>query len=421
MTDTAAIPSWGQRRAAPLPGMLRNDGSGEVETGILQAHQLVLFAMLLLIGIGLIMIYSSSFVATERGSAQDGYFYLRRQLLWTMLGFAGFLAASSVPVEWWRRSAPWILGAVLLLLLLLLVPGMAAGGKGVRRWFRFAGMGIQPSELAKIALVLGVAWYLTLDADRPQRFVKGFVASVGLVGLVTAPILMQPDVGTAIFLAVVGLSLAFVAGVRLRYLLPSALISLPGALLIALALFPHVQDRINTFLRPSSDPSGKGHQVHQALIGLGAGGDFGIGLGLSRQKLFYLPERHTDFIFAVIGEELGLAGSLLVLALFITLLLALRRVAARATDSFSFLFVTGMMLLIGFQATMNVAVVTGAIPPKGISLPFVSYGGSGLLGMMIGLGIVTAIGTRRPTPALATGTLGVRIHRGSAGKEQQAS
>ncbi len=353
-----------------------------------EAHKLAVFAVYVLVAIGLVMIFSSSFVATERGTAQDGFFYLRRQLLWTILSVGAFGLAAQVPARLWRRAAPWILGLTVLALVLLLIPGLAAEGKGVRRWFRFAGFGFQPSEFAKLALVLGLAHWLTREKDLPGRFLAGFCGSLGLIALVTIPILIQPDVGTALFLAAVGLTLSFLAGVRLRYLLPAGAIALPAALVAALFLFPHVRERIDTFLQPDADVLGKGHQVKQALIGLGAGGDWGVGLGLSRQKLFYLPERHTDFIFAVIGEELGFAGSLLVLGLFATLILALRRAASRAPDSFSFIVTAGMMLLIGFQAAMNVAVVTGVLPPKGISLPFVSYGGSGLLVLMIGMGIV---------------------------------
>ncbi len=381
-----------ERRFGGVARLPRESGPDAAPVTGIEAHHLMLFAVLVLIGIGLVMVFSSSFVVSERSMSQDGYQYVRRQLSWTGLSLLAFWVAAQIPMPMWRRAAPWIVAGSIVCLLLLFVPGLAASGKNVRRWLRLGGIGFQPSEMAKIALILGLAWLLTRESGCARRFTAGFLACLGLIAAVTAPILVQPDVGTALFIAAVGLTLSFLAGVRLLYLMPAGAVALPTAFLLAFTLFPHVRQRLDTFLRPDADLLGKGHQVNQALIGLGAGGDFGVGLGLSRQKLYYLPERHTDFIFAVVGEELGLAGSLLIILLFATVVLCMRRVADRAPDSFAFLAASGMMLLVGFQAVMNIAVVTGMIPPKGISLPFVSYGGSGLVAMMTGVGIVYGIG-----------------------------
>lgn len=343
-----------------------------------------------LVGFGLVLLYSATAARCEQGRIADPLFFFRKQLLWGALSVAAMLAASRVPTETWSRLRWPLVGLTFLLLGLVLLPGMGRSGNGAQRWLEVAGMSLQPSELAKVALALGLCSFAAADPARLRSFVRGFLPAFGILAAACAMIAKQPDVGTALFLAVVlGLTL-FTAGVRLVHLAPAVLVAgLVGG--IAISRMPHVRARIETYRNPSQDPMRKGLQVRQSLIALGSGGLWGEGLGRSVQKMYYLPEVHADFLFPVIGEELGFAGTAGVLALYLLLGVAGWGIARRAPTRFGFLFATSMTWLIMIQAAINVAVVTASVPAKGIPLPLLSAGGSSMFFTMVGIGILARI------------------------------
>lgn len=361
----------------------------------------VLAIVLALMAIGLVMVYSTTVIPGEHvedpgffkrnhvlpaDESIDSTFFFRRQVLWTMLAAIVLVVASQTDYRAlvrWRRA---ILFAVLPLLVAVLATHPV---KGATRWFELGAVHVQPSELGKLGLVLFLAGHCAEEGALAtfRRATPAFAAMGAVVGLVFA----ERDFGTPVFIAAVGALVLLVAGVRLTH---AALVAVPsaGALgLYAATHFEHVRTRIEVFLHPEADPLGKGYQINQALIALGSGGLRGLGLGESRQKLFFLPDDHTDFILAIVGEELGLVGTLLVLALFAALVVYGVRVAWRAPDRAGFLLAFGVTTMIGLQAAMNIAVVTASMPTKGISLPFVSFGGSSLLIAASAVGVLLNI------------------------------
>lgn len=361
-----------------------------------RARNAVLGLVLALLGFGVVMIYSSSGVLAERQSRfGDGLFFVRKQLIWVGPSLTVLFVSSWMPARFWRRWAPWLFLLSLGLLAAVLVPGIGTKLNGARRWFRFGDVGLQPSEMAKPTLVLFLAWLLDRDPERMRSFVRGTVPAMGAVAATCGLVLVEPDVGTAVFLAVVATLLLFSAGMKLWHMLPPVFFAIP---MIAYALstgmiasrFPHLEARIRVFFDPASDPLGKGYQVGQSLIALGSGGMWGAGLGLSKQKLLFLPEANTDFIFAVVGEELGFAGAGTLLAAFLALLWRLRQLATGCARPFGHYVALGVMLLLGLQTAMNVGVVTASLPNKGIPLPFVSFGGSSLVFTCLAVGVALA-------------------------------
>ncbi|MBI5369511.1 MAG: putative lipid II flippase FtsW [Planctomycetes bacterium] len=362
---------------------------------MIRSRNLMLFAVGVLLAVGIIMVYSASYLSCERsGRIANGFHYLQRQLLWVAIGLGALATTMHIDYRLWYRFRWYLFTATVLLLGAVLVPGIGHEENGARRWFRLGSIGFQPSELAKLTSILFFAGYAACDTQRIRSFFGGFLPGLILLGLVLGPIVAEPDLGTTAFLGAVVCAMLVVGGARLWHFVPLGLLAAPAAAWLLYHKFEHARDRIFTFLHPDADPLGKGHQIKQALIAICAGGDYGVGLGMSRQKLFFLPERHTDFIFAVIGEENGLAGTMLVLALFLTLLLAGRAIWRNAPDRFSVLAAFGILFAVGLQAAMNIAVVTACMPTKGISLPFVSYGGSGLVFSLAAIGIVANIATQ---------------------------
>lgn len=368
-----------------------------------RSRNAVLGLVLALLGFGVVMIYSSSGILAERQSRfGDGLFFVRKQFIWVGLSLIVLLASSWMPARFWRRSAPWLFLLSLALLAGVLVPGIGTKLNGARRWFRFGDVGLQPSEMAKLSLVMFLGWLLDRDPERMRSFLRGTLPTMGALAMTCALVVMEPDVGTAVFLGTVSTLLLFGAGLRFWHTLPPALVAVP---LLGWALstgilaerFPHLEARIKVFLDPGADPLGKGYQVGQSLIALGSGGAWGAGLGLSKQKLLFLPEANTDFIFAVVGEELGFAGSVTLLAAFLVLLWRLRQLSVGASRPFGHFVALGVMLLLGLQAAMNVGVVTASLPNKGIPLPFVSFGGSSLVFTCLAVGVALAA-TREEEP-----------------------
>ncbi|HOX08564.1 MAG TPA: putative lipid II flippase FtsW [Planctomycetota bacterium] len=343
-----------------------------------------------LVGLGLVMVFSTSAVHGERFGSPTKL--LLRQAVWLGMGLAAMIIAWRVDYRFWERHYRLVLGVSAGALLLVLIPGVGSCFNGARRWVRVFGYGVQPSEFAKIGLAVFVAAYLARHHDRLNNFVRGLLPVSGVVGAVALLVALEPDTGTALLIGGVAFMMLFVGGIRMRMLLP---IGTAVALLFAVGVLTHleyVQARLNAFWNPSPETlHGSGYQAWQSLIAMGSGGALGTGLGAGQIKLHFLPEAHTDFILSIIGEELGLVGTLTVIGLFIGLVYHGMKVAQTAPDRFGFLLVFGLVLFIGVQAAVNIAVVTASVPTKGISLPFVSYGGSGLLVSLFSLGMIMSV------------------------------
>lgn len=343
----------------------------------------------LLICIGIVMIYSaSSIYAWEK--YKDSFFFLKRHVSFLVIGIFLTFLVMSVDYRKFRRIAKPALILSLILLVLVLVPGIGREVSGARRWFRFKSISFQPSELAGMGIIIYVADFISRKGNIINQFLKGFLPPVLVLGLCALLILMQPDLGTALAIGVVVLIMLFVAGIRVSYLLSIILAGLP---LLYLMIFnvPYRRMRIMAFLSPWSDPKGSGFQIIQSQIALGSGGLFGTGLGHSKQKLFYLPAAHTDFIFSIIGEELGMLGTLGIIILFMIFIQQGLKIIKNATDKFGYFLALGLVLMISLKAIINIGVSCGILPTKGLPLPFISYGGSSLIFDMISVGILINI------------------------------
>lgn len=359
-----------------------------------QGDRTILVLTVILIAIGVGMIYSASAVMAQKRFGDSTYF-LRRQLLWCAVGLVLMLVVALQDHRSFRRWALPLLFLGLAGLVLVLLPHLGVMVKGARRWLRIGLLTVQPAELAKVGVVLYLARYLARKGDRVGDFRWGFLPPLVVVGVILALIVVEPDLGTAAVIGLVTLSLLFVGGARPGHLGLMGMIAL-GALYVLIMRVPYRRQRVLSFLDPSSDPAGVGFQVTQSILALGGGGPFGVGLGEGRQKLFYLPEPHTDFVLAALGEELGFVGSaavVLLLALFVAKGLA---IAMAATDPFGRYLALGVTFLVGFHTLINVGVITGLLPTKGLPLPFLSYGGSSLVVNMIGTGILVSVSRDRP-------------------------
>jgi cell division protein FtsW len=346
-------------------------------------------AALLLLSVGIVMVYSASAImAADRFG--DPHFFLKKQLFWALLGSLALLGALRVDYRWLERWQWAILAGAAVLLILVLVPPLTQPINGTRRWLRFGPVSLQPAEIAKLALVIFLAAWLARHRERLDDLRRGLLPPLGVAGGLAALVLAQPDLGNCLALIAVTLALLFLGGGPARYLVALALCALP-LLATAILIAPYRLRRVTAFLDPWSDPRGGGFQIIQSWLALGSGGWFGRGVGESRQKLFYLPEAHTDFIFAVVGEELGFAGALVVLAGFVVLIWRGLRVGLRAPDAFGAYLALGITTLIAVQTLVNLGVVTGSLPTKGLPLPFISFGGSALVTTMLATGVLLNI------------------------------
>jgi cell division protein FtsW len=289
-----------------------------------------------------------------------------------------------------RNFAQPLLFISIILLILVLIPGIGREVSGARRWFRFYVLSFQPSELANLALIVYLADFIARKGNLIKSFLKGFLPPMFVLGIFSILILLQPDLGTTVALGVVALIMIFVAGVRPAYIGSLILTSLP-VLYILIFSVPYRRARIMAFLNPWLDPKGSGFQIIQSQVALGSGGIFGVGLGHSKQKLFYLPAAHTDFIFSIIGEELGLLGTIGVIILFIIFIQQGIKVIKNASDKFGYFLSLGLVSMIAFRAAINIGVSCGILPTKGLPLPFISYGGSSFIFDMISVGILVNI------------------------------
>lgn len=353
------------------------------------ANSLILGATIALLGLGIVMIYSTSGVLAHRFGSET--FFLQKQLVWASVAAMALLVARFLDYHALLRLRKPLLVFTGVLLLLVLLPGVGTKLNGARRWFRFGPIGFQPSDIAKITICIYLAGFLAEKKNELGSFKTGFLPPVLVLGGIVLLIAMEPDIGTSALIATTGGTILFLGGMRLRHAIPVVLAALPIGAAIVLSRLDYVRKRFAVFFDPSIDPNGVGYHQRQSLIALSSGGIFGQGAGCSTQKLFYLPEAHTDFILAVIGEELGLIGTITVLGAFCCIVLGAIKIALNTSDRAGALLAAGTGTWIGLQAAFNIAVVTASIPPKGIPLPLVSYGGSALVMTAFAIGLLLNI------------------------------
>ncbi|MBM7855938.1 cell division protein FtsW [Desulfohalotomaculum tongense] len=350
---------------------------------------ILFLTVLMLLSIGIVMVFSASqYVTIIR--YHNAFYFFERQMLWALIGVTAMIFTMNFDYYKIKR---WILPIVVLgviLLLLVLIPGIGKEVNGSRRWIDLGFISFAPAELVKLCLIIFVAFGLSKNPNRVQDFKKGLLPYLILMGITAGLILKQPDLGTAVTLCGTIIVMFLAAGARMIHLYGLGALGL-AAVALAIYFEPYRMKRFLAFLDPEADPQGSGYHIIQSLYALGSGGLFGLGLGQSKQKFLYLPENHTDFIFAIIGEELGFIGASLVVMLFILLAWRGFKIAITSPDPFASLLATGITSAIVLQAIINMAVVTGSMPVTGVPLPFISFGGTSLLFTLIGVGILLNI------------------------------
>mgnify|MGYP001853006800 CR=1 FL=1 len=353
----------------------------------------LLFISVIIICIfGIIMIYSASSIWAEF-KYQDAFKYVKQQGLFFIVGIFVMLFASKINLDFLKKKANLILGVCFLLLVLVLIPGIGSIRNGSRSWFGIGGLGIQPSEFAKLGLIIFTAKYLANNQKNMNDVKKGAIPIFLVIGVFFLLIMLEPDFGTAMVMALTLIALIFISGLPFSFFIKLGILGLGGIVALIIAA-PYRMARIVSFLNPWSDPLGSGYQIIQSLYAIGPGGLLGQGFLNSRQKHFYLPEPQTDFIFSIISEEFGFLGVLIVCSFFFFIFYRMLRIALRSSDLFCKYLAFGLAFGILIQAVLNLAVVVGLIPVTGVTLPFFSYGGSSLLMSMISVGLVLNISRR---------------------------
>jgi cell division protein FtsW len=353
------------------------------------------WAALILAATGLVMVYSASIATAEsaRYTGHNAAWYLARHGMVLGVALSAAIMVFLVPAKWWQHAAPWLFMAGVALLVLVLIPGFGREVNGARRWLDLPAFSLQPSELVKLAAVLYAADYTVRKHAVLKSFRKGLLPMLAVMLLVSWLLLREPDFGAFVVIAVTSFGILFLGGMNGRHF--SALVGMLAAgFALLVVVSPYRMQRIFGFMDPWADPLGKGYQLSHALIAFGRGEWLGVGLGASVEKLHYLPEAHTDFLLAVIAEELGFAGVLLVIGLFVWIVaraFAIGREAALRERHFSALAAQGIGVWLGFQALINMGVNMGLLPTKGLTLPLMSYGGSGLLVNFVALAILLRI------------------------------
>jgi cell division protein FtsW len=342
--------------------------------------------------VGLIMVASASIGVSERETG-NAFFYFQRQLVFVGLGLVAALLAIAIPTSVWEKHSIYLLGGAFVLLVLVLVPGLGHEVNGSRRWVRLSVMNFQVSELARVMLLTYIASYAVRRSDELCSSFKGFMKPVGVLGAAAVLLLAEPDFGAATVLMATGLAVLFLAGVRLHHLLVPVLVGVAGMALLAVTSSYRMR-RLTAFRNPWEDPFDSGFQLVQSLIAIGRGEWFGVGLGSSVQKLFYLPEAHTDFVFAVLAEEFGFVGVVAVIGLYALLVGRALDISRRAADAglqFQSYLAASIGIWVGLQAFVNIGVNMGLLPTKGLTLPLLSYGGSSMLVTLGVLGVLLRI------------------------------
>lgn len=354
----------------------------------------ILFATILLLSIGIIMVFSASYFDTLEN---DPYYYVRKQLTWGIIGLVAMFIMMKVD---YFRLKPYINIAFVLtiiMLVLVLVPQIGVEVKGSKRWLNLGFTRLQPSEVMKLCMVLFLSKHLVGTGSRIKNFFTGLGPYLMLLGLVGTLIMLEPDLGTTLAIGATTFILLFAAGIRWGHIILMGFSAL-AAVAFLIIQEPYRWNRIVGYLDPWAHSSKEGYQTINSLYALGSGGFFGMGLGNSRQKLDFLPEQHTDFIFAILGEELGFVGAFFVVVLFFVIAWRGYRIALSCPDTFGSFLAVGLTSTIVFQSFINMGVVTGLLPVTGISLPFISYGGSSLLFSMLGIGILLNISRYSHSP-----------------------
>jgi cell division protein FtsW len=388
--------------ANALWAMRKPDASAAKSRTLAAYDASLTWATLILLAVGVVMVYSSS-IATAEASAHTGnraWYFLARHSLFVAAGIAAALVAFQIPVRAWQKLAPYLFIAGAVLLVLVLVPHVGKAVNGSRRWLPLGVVNIQPSEFMKLAVVLYAASYAVrraafLHAEQPLKhtILRGFLPLFGVMVITSGLLLLEPDFGAFVVIVAIAFAILFLGGLDWRLFLGLALL-LPFALAAILIAAPYRMQRLTAFLDPWSDPLGKGYQLSHSLIAFGRGEWFGVGLGSSVEKLLFLPEAHTDFLLAVIAEELGFVGVVVVIALFMWILFrayGIGRQAARLARPFAALAAQGIGVWLGVQAFINIGVNMGVLPTKGLTLPLLSFGGSGVVANCVAIAILLRI------------------------------
>lgn len=348
----------------------------------------LVITVMVLVALGVVMIYSASALNAARDTG-DGAYFVKRQILFALLGLVVLVAASMIPYEFWKRSIiPMLL--ITIVLLSAVIGPLGHRANGASRWFKLGPFSVQIAEFAKLVVVMYMARYLGDRGELMQKEGALLIRPLFVVSIMIVLVLMEPDLGTAIFIGLLTVSILFVAGVRISALTGLTLAALPIIAFLVARVGFRIQ-RIKAFLNPWEEYNGPGFQLVQSFVAFGEGGLFGTGVGSGKSKLFFLPESHTDFILAVVGEELGFMGVAIILSLFAVFLVQGMKAAGKAPDPFGALLAAGLTIMIGLQALINCMVALGLLPTKGLPLPFVSYGGSSLIASMAAAGIVLNI------------------------------
>ena len=354
----------------------------------------VLSIVFLLSAIGIVMVYSASAIYADQIMGSSAYFLIR-QTIYFFIGLLAMFTAYIIKPSFWQRHSRAIVFLAILFLIIVYLPVISHTTRGTKRWLRFFGVNIQPAEISKIALVIYISDYLNRNL---KSIAKGrltaFIPPIIILFIVSFLILLQPDLGTVIILFCVCGVLFFLSGIRQRYIW--ALLMFCGTVAyFAVIKVPYRMRRISAYLDPWSDPLGSGFQIIQSFLAISSGGLLGVGLGKSAQKLFYLPQSYTDFIFSILGEELGFLGVSFIVILFILFFIFGMRIANKQLNHFKKFLAISIVLLIVIQAIINIFVATGLLPTKGLPLPFISYGGSSLIVNMMAIGILLSIDRER--------------------------
>ncbi len=350
---------------------------------------LIFFATILLGLFGLLMVYSSSSIWSEY-KYNDAFYYVKHQAIFYFLGIILILTLRKFDYNFYKKNANKILFICFILLILVLIPGIGKVRNGSRSWFGIGPFGLQPSEISKIALIIFTSKYLANNEKEVKNFKKGVLPILLIIGLFFGLIMLEPDFGTGMVIVMTLISMLFVSNIKFSFFGYMGLLGILGIVLLII-IAPYRMSRIVSFINPWSDPLGSGFQIIQSLYAIGPGGLFGLGLGNSIQKHFYLPEPQTDFIFAIISEEFGIIGILIISILFLILFINTLKISLNENDLFAKYLSFGLIMGIILQTILNISVVIGLVPVTGVTLPFISYGGSSLLVSMASVGIILNI------------------------------
>lgn len=361
----------------------------------MKSWHFVIYIAIALLGFSIVTVFSTD--TTGFGSNINSYQFLKH-LLWILVGSVLLAIMTKVDYHYLQKLSIPILIISFILLLLVMIPGIGTVTNGARRWIRFGNiLGIQPSEFSKLAIIIFISGYIAKNQDRMYEFKRGYLLPFLIVGVTSALVIKEPDFGTSVFIIILSLIMLVVGGTRIIFILLTFMASAP---FIYEMLFDnsYKETRMTAFLNPWEDPAGAGYHIIQSWIALGSGGITGLGIGGSKQKLFFLPESSSDFIFTIIGEEFGFIGVMVIICLFLLLIWQGLKIAHEARDILGFFLGFGITVMFGLQAIINIAVVSGSLPTKGIPLPLVSSGGSSLLFSMIGIGILINIARQSAQP-----------------------